>query len=71
MRWMGRMRSVTKEHQLEPKLAQNREAWRYAEKCSHNDRPRKGIRSEKVSNDSKVLLRMYLIIFTGIKSNFR
>ena len=30
LRWMDRVRSGVKEHQLDPKLAQNREAWRNA-----------------------------------------
>ena len=28
LRWMDRVRSDLKQHQLDPKLAQNREAWR-------------------------------------------
>ena len=30
LRWMDRVRSDMKEHQLDPKLGQNREAWRNA-----------------------------------------
>ena len=30
MRWMDRVRSDMKEHQLNPKLARNQEAWRNA-----------------------------------------
>ena len=30
LRWMDRVRSDLKQHQLDPKLTQNREAWRKA-----------------------------------------
>ena len=46
LRWMNRwLRSDMKEHQIDQKLAQNRDM----EKCSHVDRPLKRIRSVKVS----------------------
>ena len=45
LRWMDRVRSDFKQHQLDPKLAQNREAWRKAVVAIE----RTGIRSAKVS----------------------
>ena len=50
LRWMDRVSSDLRQHQLDPKLAQNGEAWG---KRSHGDRPRKGISSAKVSKCRK------------------
>ena len=51
LRWMDRVRSDLRQHQLEPKLAQNRE-----EEGNHGDRHRTGIRSAKVSKCEQIII---------------
>ena len=46
LRWMDRVRSYLRQHQLDPELAQNREAWRNAAMVIH---PGKGLDRQRRS----------------------
>ena len=62
LRWMDRVRSDLKQHQLDPKLARREQ--RRTEKGNHGDRPRTGIRSAKVNKGEQSGL--YCLCYTGM-----
>ena len=69
--WMDRVRSDMKEHQLESR-SKARTEHRSMEKCSHCDRPRKGIRSAKVSQGEqscKVPIRSITATWLSLNEN--